>query len=365
MDSSSTVTTAVFVAIITVVVSFIVSWLFHPIYSTWNSHLSRVSVSEICVTLKPTNNFSSDRTIVSVRILSDSTTWIKETQCEEESDDDDMSRSKINPPLISLVIPAYNEEDRLPIMLEATHSFLNIWTKKKEMIDDKITYEIIVVDDGSTDKTVETAIRISKLYQWESFRILSLSSNQGKGGAARAGVMRARGSYVLMVDADGATSIEGLNELYRQIKVNSRTNSSDRLLGMSIGSRAHLAENSKTRRSFVRSILMQGFHVLVTILCTRNIKDTQCGFKLFTRAAGRSIFKDLHLQRWAFDIEVIYIAEQLYIPISEVPVDWQEVEGSKLIQNRFDVIKTSLTMARDMLNVNLAYNLGLWKVPMK
>ena len=144
---------------------------------------------------------------------------------------------------------------------------------------------------------------------------------------------------------------------------------------------------------------MRGFHVLVMLLCTRHVKDTQCGFKLFTRKAAKVLFQSLHLERWAFDIEIIYLAEMMKIPMTEVSsckmsvtfihnlasflhvllfytvlsdsyfhsiaqvaVQWHEVEGSKLIQTKLDVVKTSLTMARDMLFVKVAYSLGLWKI---
>jgi dolichyl-phosphate beta-glucosyltransferase len=108
---------------------------------------------------------------------------------------------------------------------------------------------------------------------------------------------------------------------------------------------------------------MKGFHWLVMLLCTRQVQDTQCGFKLFTSETAKILFQNLHLYRWAFDIELIYQAEALGIPMREVAVNWREVEGSKLIRRKIDVITTSLTMARDMLCVRLAYVLGLWKLP--
>lgn len=127
--------------------------------------------------------------------------------------------------------------------------------------------------------------------------------------------------------------------------------------------RAHMAKKSVAVREWYRTILMKGFHFLVTILCTRQIQDTQCGFKLFTRNVAKPIFQNLHLYRWAFDIELIYQAEQLGVPIREVPVNWREVEGSKLITKKWDVVTTSLTMARDMLAVKIAYVFGIWKLP--
>lgn len=122
---------------------------------------------------------------------------------------------------------------------------------------------------------------------------------------------------------------------------------------------------------------MKGFHLLVVILCTRNVKDTQCGFKLFTRRSARILFGVMHLERWSFDIELVYLAEHLDMPLVEVrasllycsnlnlsklkvAVNWHEVDGSKLIQSGIDVATTSLTMARDMLCVRLSYLFGIW-----
>jgi dolichyl-phosphate beta-glucosyltransferase len=97
------------------------------------------------------------------------------------------------------------------------------------------------------------------------------------------------------------------------------------------------------------------------LLATRKIRDTQCGFKLFTRKTARLLFSNLHLEGWSFDIEIIYLAESLGIPLSETSVRWHEVEGSKLIQSKFDVVLTSLKMARDMVCLRLAYLFGIWK----
>jgi dolichyl-phosphate beta-glucosyltransferase len=121
-----------------------------------------------------------------------------------------------------------------------------------------------------------------------------------------------------------------------------------------------MEENSVSSRAWYRTILMKGFHILVLILCTDKVKDTQCGFKLFTRNTATYLFNALHLKRWAFDIELIYLAELKSIPIVEVAVNWHEVDGSKLIITKFDIVKTSLLMARDMLCVRLSYLFGIW-----
>ena len=134
-------------------------------------------------------------------------------------------------------------------------------------------------------------------------------------------------------------------------------------VGFVLGSRAHLAEKSIATREFYRTVLMKGFHFLVMMLCTDQVQDTQCGFKLFTKPVAQLLFGNLHLHRWAFDIEIIYQAQALGVAMKEVSVNWHEVEGSKLIRTKLDVVTTSLTMARDMLAVRLAYVLGFWKLP--
>ena len=263
---------------------------------------------------------------------------------------------------ISLIIPAYNEEIRLPIMLRKTIPFLEKWCE-----EDKLKYEIIVVDDGSRDATVNVVLtQAQELSSKEDLKVLKLAENRGKGGAVKQGVKAARGNYILMVDGDGATDITALPRLYRELRrievINSAISGNTEPLGIAIGSRAHLEEKSVSTRAFYRTVLMRGFHLLVMLLCTQNVRDTQCGFKLFTKQTAKMLFDILHLEGWAFDIELIFVGEQLGIPMREVAVSWEEVDGSKLIQSKADVIITSLTMARDMLTVRLAYLFGLWKM---
>lgn len=255
-----------------------------------------------------------------------------------------------------MVFPAYNEEDRLRTTMDAAYKYFVEWKQKTNL-----RFEAIVVNDGSKDATASVAKEYLEKFP-DSFRLVSLRRNRGKGAAMKVGVAEARGKYILMADADGATEIDDLNNLMSRMKALEQKFEDDRV-GIVVGSRAHLAEKSIAARAWYRTILMKGFHVLVTILCTRNIHDTQCGFKLFTNHVAKLLFSNLHLNRWAFDIEIIYQAESLGIHLDEVSVNWREVEGSKLIQNRFDIVTTSLTMARDMLAVRLAYVLGFWRVP--
>lgn len=123
------------------------------------------------------------------------------------------------------------------------------------------------------------------------------------------------------------------------------------------GSRAHLGDEETVKRSYFRLFLMHGFHFLVSLLCVRGIRDTQCGFKLLTRRSAKRIFTALHVERWAFDVEMLYIAQTLNIPIAEIPVNWTEMEGSKLVP-----LWSGLQMARDLLFIWLRYSIGAWKI---
>jgi len=256
---------------------------------------------------------------------------------------------------LSIVIPAYNEEARLPVMLGNAVPFLQDWSTRENK-----TYEIVVSDDYSSDGTKSYVLGVAATDS--TVRLLSLGRNCGKGGAVRRGVQYARGRYILMADADGATDMADLTKLWDSLQSVERVDDEGDRVGISVGSRAHMEKDSIATRSWVRTVLMHGFHFLVTLLCTRSIRDTQCGFKLFTRKAARLLFSNLHLEGWTFDIEIIYMAEQLGIPISEVAVRWHEVDGSKLIQSKLDIVVTSLKMARDMACLRLAYLTNMWKV---
>ena len=255
----------------------------------------------------------------------------------------------------SVVIPSYNEEARIGIMLNETMGYFGTW--------DKTLYEIIIVDDGSTDKTLEVAREFQRKVSDTVCKVIKIDENIGKGGAIKLGVKHATGNYVLMADADGATDIYDLDQLYKSILgIESYQEGVEGSLAVAIGSRAHLEKSSVVNRSLIRTVLMRGFHTIVSLLCSKNIRDTQCGFKLFTRKAAKILFGNLHVSRWAFDVELIFISEMLHIPIQEIAVTWHEVEGSKLIRNKIDIVTTSLTMARDILCIRLCYLLGIWKM---
>ena len=245
---------------------------------------------------------------------------------------------------LSVIVPAYNEDVRLPQMLDETIHFLEAKLQRSA----SFSYEIIVVDDGSRDATCAVVLQYSKQHGTDKIRLLRLHQNHGKGGAVRKGCLRARGEMILMVDADGATQFSDLERLMTQIRVLNG-------YGVAIGSRHHMQADAVAKRSFLRNFLMYGFNFYVSTLCVPGIKDTQCGFKLFTRKAARALFPVQHIERWAFDVELLHLCSRLNIPVTEVPVTWTEMSGSKV--NLFEDIPQ---MARDILIIRLCYTLRIW-----
>lgn len=294
---------------------------------------------------------------------------------------------------MSVVVPAYNEEARLVEMMEEAVSFLEdeyglVQEKKRGRSLQNGTahgsngqagrangsattlkgninsrgWEIVIVSDGSTDKTVETAlkfVRDNKLYEGlneECIRVVSLNQNRGKGGAVVHGMKHVRGQYVVFADADGASKFQDLRKLVSACQDVEDTTAR----GIAVGSRAHLVGSAAVvQRSFLRNFLMHSFHLLLRILtppATAKIRDTQCGFKLFSRPTLPYIIPHMHSEGWIFDVEMLMLAEYASIPVAEVPVGWREVKGSKL-----NAIWDSLGMAWSLAVLRAAWGFGVYR----
>ncbi|XP_037820971.1 dolichyl-phosphate beta-glucosyltransferase [Lucilia sericata] len=253
---------------------------------------------------------------------------------------------------LSVIVPAYNEEQRMPVMLDECLEFLESKSKTGNF-----TYEIIVVSDGSSDGTVALALKYSKKYTVNKVRVLELIENRGKGGAVRLGMLSARGRHLLFADADGATKFSDYDKLAEALTSITGNWQEDAVV---IGSRAHLEKEAIASRSAFRTFLMHGFHFLVWLFAVRSVKDTQCGFKLLTRAAANKLFKSLHVERWAFDVELLYLVERLNIPVREVAVNWQEIEGSKLTP-----FWSWIQMGTDLFLIWFRYLVGAWQIDVK
>ena len=254
---------------------------------------------------------------------------------------------------LSVIVPAYNEEERMTVMLNECLDHL----EERQKIQPSFQFEVIIVDDGSKDKTSQIGLTYSEKYGVEKVRVLTLAKNRGKGGAIRMGVVCARGRLILFADADGATKFQDLKKLEDEMHSLDSTQE-----GMAIvcGSRAHLEKDSIAERALFRTILMVGFHFLVGFLCVKGIKDTQCGFKLLTREAARVAFFNLHIERWAFDVDLLYIAQYFKMSLAEVAVTWTEIEGSKL-----SPLWSSIQMGRDLFLIRLYYMFHIWRLDVK
>ncbi|KAA1470148.1 glycosyltransferase family 2 protein [Dentipellis sp. KUC8613] len=253
---------------------------------------------------------------------------------------------------LTVVVPAYNETKRLPSMLTTALKHLASTAASK-----KRTYEVLIVDDGSSDGTADAALKLAAKHKGAEIRVVKLEKNLGKGGAVRHGMLHGRGRRLLFVDADGASRFEDLEGLWDALDVLA-PGDGDEVPGVAVGSRAHLVHSEAVvKRSFIRNFLMYGLHTVLRIVGVGHIRDTQCGFKLFTRAAARAIFPQQHLATWIFDVELLLLAKQSRIPVAEVPVEWHEVPGSKL-----NVMLDSLQMLRDLLVLRANMMLGRWRV---
>ncbi|CCD25461.1 dolichyl-phosphate beta-glucosyltransferase NDAI_0F01420 [Naumovozyma dairenensis CBS 421] len=254
--------------------------------------------------------------------------------------------------LLSVVVPSYNETERIFRMLNEAIKYLN------ESMSNR--WEILIVDDGSKDGTTEYCLKLAeedfKLTKGE-LRVLKLLENRGKGGAVREGMLHIRGRYGLFADADGASKFSDVEKLIASVKNMEKTKDQNAILpAIALGSRAHMVNTEAViKRSFVRNCLMYGFHGLVYIFGIHSIKDTQCGFKLFNRKAIKDIFPYLHTEGWIFDVEILILAIRKNIRIFEIPISWHEVSGSKM-----DLAIDSIMMAKDLVVIRLAYFFGIY-----
>ncbi|EAY12817.1 glycosyl transferase, group 2 family protein [Trichomonas vaginalis G3] len=247
---------------------------------------------------------------------------------------------------VSFIVPAYNEEKRLPKMLEETIEYL----EQRRYKDNNFTWEIVVVNDGSKDRTAHVVLEYAERYS--NIFLLNQPHNMGKGAAIQAGCLHARGQLVLMVDADGATKISDFGLLENEIKKLMKNNKE----AIVVGSRTLNEDKSKVHRTFIRKILGLGMHILIVISGVHGIKDTQCGFKLFTRDACKMLFMNQHVQRWCFDPELLVIARRRKMKVSEISVEWNEIEGSKM------KISGMIKMAIDLLRIAVFYRLNIWTI---
>jgi dolichyl-phosphate beta-glucosyltransferase len=239
-------------------------------------------------------------------------------------------------PELSVIIPAYNEESRLPATLESVYSYL-----AKRGSD----FELLIVDDGSQDGTASLVEAYANDHP--GVRVLSYQPNRGKGHAIRMGILAAKGALLLINDADGSSPIEEVERLEAAIKSGAQ---------VAIGSRAKPDESRKVDALAYRKALGNTFNAIVRGLLLKGIYDTQCGFKLFQADVGKDIFSVTTIDGFGFDVEALYIARLRGYEVTEVPINWHNVEGSKV-----NVFVDSPKMFLEVLVITLSGLMGKYK----
>jgi glycosyltransferase involved in cell wall biosynthesis len=220
------------------------------------------------------------------------------------------------PPSLSIVIPAYNEEQRLPATLETIAGYLSRSPDRP--------VELLVVNDGSSDRTGEAARGIAGRAEMAhlNIRVLDNPGNRGKGFSVRSGMREAHHDWRLFTDADLSAPIEELDKLERAAATSGAQ--------VVIGSRALDRSLIGVRQPWFRETLGRVFNLAVRLSTGLPFADTQCGFKLFHRDAAQKIFSKQQLERFGFDVEILYLAKKFGLQAIEVPVRWNHVEGTKV-----------------------------------
>ncbi len=234
--------------------------------------------------------------------------------------------------LISIVVPAYNEADYIGTAI----------SKISEYLDTRdIEGEIIVVDDGSSDKTQRACEEIAS--QNSRVRCLAHEINRGKGQAVRTGVGASRGDIVLFTDADLSTPVEEIDGLLGAFEAN---------CDIVIGSRHLPGAEIRTPQPFMRRFMGDWFRWIARSMLNLNVSDITCGFKAFRADAARDVFERSTISGWAFDAELLVIANELGLTIREVPIVWEDCRDSRVrpISNAIEALRQLYAIRRRMLS---------------
>jgi len=236
---------------------------------------------------------------------------------------------------LSVIIPAYNEEKRLPRTLGEIDRYL-----KTQNYD----YEIVVVNDGSKDKTAEVVRGRASVIQ--NLRLIDNKENNGKGYVVRQGMLEARGEYRLFTDADNSTSIEQIEKMWPYFK-GTCPEPAEGGYDIVIGSRDVKGAVLNPPQPWLRNVILgEGFKLFRKIVIGLwGIEDTQCGFKCFTKIAAENIFLKCKINRFAFDPEILLVAQKLGYKIEEIPIYWKNDPESKV------KFKSIIKMAIDLFKI--------------
>ena len=228
---------------------------------------------------------------------------------------------------LSVVVPAYNEASRLPKAAPPVIKYLR---------QQEYNWEIILIDDGSEDNTAAVA---EEVFRGNEITILKNGFNRGKGFSVRRGVLSARGDITLISDADFSTPIQELEKLLSAISDG---------FDLAIGSRSLPDSNITKRQAWLREYMGRTFNLLVQFIALSGFIDTQCGFKMFPKDVGQSLLSKMKVDRFAFDVELLYLARKRDLKIKEIPIEWHNDGDS-----RVHIIIDSFRMVVDLLRIRI------------
>ncbi|MGC9610882.1 MAG: dolichyl-phosphate beta-glucosyltransferase [Minisyncoccia bacterium] len=236
-------------------------------------------------------------------------------------------------PFLSIIIPVYNESKRLPLTLVDMDRHLS---------QAEYSYEIIVVDDGSTDGTGEIVSRFSRTIK--NLRLTGYKENHGKGYAVRFGMLEAKGNYRIFMDADNSTSIDQFDNMLPFLKEGYE---------VVIGSRDVKGAKLIPPQPWYKRLVGNIGNIIIQILLLPGMWDSQCGFKCFSEAAAEKIFSLSRINRWAFDVEALSLAKEMGYRIKEIPVTWvnnveSRVKPLAYVRVLWDVVRIRIWLWRNV-----------------
>ena len=239
-------------------------------------------------------------------------------------------------PYLSVIIPAYNEEDRLPLTLVDVDRHLSTV---------EYTYEILVVNDGSSDDTIQVVERFKKLIP--NLRLIDQEPNQGKGEAVRRGMLEANGEYRLFMDADNSTSVDQFEKIIPYLKEGYK---------VVIGSRTLKESRLSPPEGIIKQILGKAGNLFIQLLVLPGIWDTQCGFKCFSEDAAVKVFNLQRIKGWGFDVEILALAKRLGYKIKQIPVVWVNDTASHVglmayVNTLIETVKIRVWLWRGVYNL--------------
>jgi dolichyl-phosphate beta-glucosyltransferase len=227
-------------------------------------------------------------------------------------------------PFLSIVIPAYNEEIRIIPTIGAIASYIS---------DLGFPWELIIADDGSKDSTATLVEELG----FANLRLLRAPKNGGKGSAVQRGMLAAHGKYVLFADADNSTPIEEVKKMIQALDVAGYQ--------VAVGSRAAQGAE-EANKSILRHILSGGLRLIVRYGLRIKVRDTQCGFKMYTHEIAHRLHSAQTIMGFSFDLEILYLAFKVGCRVSEIPVSWIDAPGSKV-----DTKKEVQRFVRDIVTI--------------